>query len=177
MPTRINYSKPVTYPEGEEKFVLDCVDKIIIQSPEFLDFLVSDVTQSWQDRRVTDKTREIRVTMDSLGYIEVFKGSRIKLTSLGREVKDAGGHYRYIENQKEVRNKRELQLDSFFTDHSNIAKSFAQQDVLLAQLSEQIYALSLNEPEKETFKKKVVELVKDLGVKFFAEMTAKSIGL
>jgi ATP-dependent exoDNAse (exonuclease V) alpha subunit len=99
-----------------------CIEELLNACPENLKFNISNEIDKlnnplYKGYNFKDK---IEMYMIDLQYVESFPGRQIVLmTSIGRGVKKMGGHFKYLERQKQdnqdITNKSNLEIQLFET--------------------------------------------------------------
>lgn len=100
--TKIYYTE-----EQKTKKVYETIDKLILVLPDFENFHIHDYYKiiepnSEERRKLRSISSAIRIAMELLNYIEnppTFNNLH-RLTERGREVKNKGGHQKYLKSQK-----------------------------------------------------------------------------
>lgn len=163
------------------------IDELFKSLPEFDSFRLSDTIRKSElsntDKIIADDNDAIEILLvDRLKYAEYIGSNKFsfKLTELGRQVKNKGGHYGYlksIETEKETELKRKdlsdkkLLLDIFNAEfESNQGQKIKKAALILATFSVIIAILGStliqqlifdkNEKKKEILNKSIIDSVK-----------------
>jgi len=91
--------------EEKQNAIIECVDKLILQLPDFNYFhLHQEIRKIESDnekkKKIVSITSEIRVFLERLGYIEHPPGGNAVfiLTEKGRSAKAKGGYFKYLKS-------------------------------------------------------------------------------
>lgn len=158
MPININSSPVYTMPSDPDSFIIEWIDKLMINVPAYAEFSIDSFNKPY-DPVYPRLAIEIRKTLKSMYYIET-DGNRtkVRLSDKGREVKEAGGHFKYKEAQKQ----RSLDHTQFFTDFSNLLTQLTVIGVSQTIMAE--YFFNEQEKTKDSFLKFLSDKGVDLSI-------------
>lgn len=126
--------------EGEKtKYVLDCIDKIIMLLPDYDDFYTYNCVRilypNISERgKINSVLRDIDKIMVSKKFIEetIDKNIMHSLTDIGQKVKESGGYYKYLEKMKE---KDDLKTTKNFITNKMIGNNNSFSNALGSNIS------------------------------------------
>lgn len=114
MPININSAPIYSMPSDPDSYIIEWIDKLMANVPAYTDFSIDSFNKPF-DPIYPKLSIDIRKTLKSMNYIEV-DGNRtkVRLSDKGREVKEAGGHFKYRQLLVEKENRNA----EFFSDIS-----------------------------------------------------------
>lgn len=155
----INSTPVYKMPIDIDAFIIDCVDRILLTAPSYTEFTIDGMNKPY-DPVFSRLSTDIRKTLKMFGYIDAEPNrSRVRLSSKGIEVKEAGGHKIYHASQKELKQ----QQANFYNNIALVVHELTKQGVAQTIIAEFFFNQS-EEVTQSSFLKFLTDKSADLAV-------------
>ncbi|MDR6525306.1 hypothetical protein J2787_000676 [Chryseobacterium rhizosphaerae] len=178
---KFTVNHPAIYFKTEEektKYTLDYIDKFILDIPSYGNFHITDhmthpnIEEKKKLRSIISHV--VRIMIEE-GMLEVpyNANAMLKMTNLGREIKNEGGYYNYLQNmkEKELNSNQNIITNNMYGDNNslnnavgtNITISSTNSISLSDNQRQELKAIGVQEQEVEELNNIISEDTKDKG--------------
>lgn len=178
---KFTVNRPVIYFKTEEektKYALNYIDKFILDIPSYGDFYITDHMRHpnlEEKKKLRSIVSYVQRIMLEEGMLEVppYATAMLKMTNLGRQIKNEGGYKKYLQNmkEKELNSNQNIITNNMYGDNNslnnavgtNITISSTNSISLSENQRQELKDMGVQEQEVEELNNIISEDTKDKG--------------